>query len=77
MTLFENKQSLLNLYQSLQNNTDKLFTDADCDFFAEKESYFSQEKFNIVIAGRFSSGKSLLITKVSGFIFNTNHPVCY
>jgi len=63
MTLFENKQSLLNLYQSLQNNTDNLFTDADCDFFAEKESYFVQERFNIVIAGRFSSGKSLLINR--------------
>ncbi len=63
MNLFDRKPQLLDFYQTLIEDSDGLFTPDHIARFQEGANLFCQEQFSIVIAGRFSVGKSLLINR--------------
>ncbi|MBV5309675.1 dynamin family protein [Chromatium okenii] len=63
MSLFERKPQLLAFYQRLIQDDDDLFSVDDIRQLKERAAIFDKEQFNIVIAGRFSAGKSLLINR--------------
>jgi predicted GTPase len=63
MNLFERKSKLLDFYQTLIEDQHGLFTADYHDRFRAGAKNFGQEQFSIVIAGRFSVGKSLLINR--------------
>lgn len=63
MSLFDRKPQLLAFYQDLIDNAAELFSVDEIGLLTERQHAFAQEQFNIVIAGRFSAGKSLLINR--------------
>jgi predicted GTPase len=63
MSLFARKPQLLAFYQRLIQDDDAVFSVDEIRQFTERAAAFDKEQFNIVIAGRFSAGKSLLINR--------------
>jgi predicted GTPase len=60
---FERKQQLVNFYQMLLDDQQGLFSATDQQQLHDARLRFEQERFTIVVAGRFSAGKSLLINR--------------
>ncbi len=60
---FERKQQLVNFYQMLLDDQQGLFSETDQQQLHDARLRFEQERFTIVVAGRFSAGKSLLINR--------------
>lgn len=61
MTLFERKPAVINFYQQLLDDRHGLFSDEQKANLQRGKTQFEIEQFSIVIAGRFSAGKSQLI----------------
>jgi predicted GTPase len=63
MDLFSRKSEIIEFYQSLINDPDNLFLEDTKTHLKQTCSDLEREQFSIVVAGRFSAGKSLLINR--------------
>ena len=63
MDLFSRKSEIIDFYQCLINDPDNLFLEDTKTHLKQTCSDLEREQFSIVVAGRFSAGKSLLINR--------------
>jgi len=63
MNLFDQKREILNLYQCMIDDKNHLFSENQINELLQQKEQLEDEKFSIVVAGRFSAGKSLLINR--------------
>lgn len=63
MDLFSRKSEIIEFYQCLINDPDNLFLEDRKTHLKQTCLELEQEQFSIVVAGRFSAGKSLLINR--------------
>ena len=78
MDLFSRKSEIIDFYQCLINDPDNLFLEDTKTHLKQTCSGLEQEQFSIVVAGRFSAGKSLLINRAflrSDILPYKNEPV--
>jgi len=77
VNVFQPKYQVLQRYQDLLDDTNDLFTEQHKTDLGVAKARLEQEQFSIVVAGRFSSGKSLLINRCflrSDVLPSTNKP---
>jgi len=61
MNVLTNKKRLLACYKELIDNISQVLSDEEIELLKNRQKDFEEEQFKIVVAGRFSSGKSRLI----------------
>lgn len=77
MNVFASKDKVIQCYQDLLDDSNGLFIEEQKTTLREAKTKLEQEQFSIVVAGRFSSGKSLLINRCflrSDVLPSTNKP---
>ncbi|MGI9213729.1 MAG: dynamin family protein [Methylococcaceae bacterium] len=77
MNVFASKNKVIQCYQDLLDDSNGLFIEEQKTTLREAKTKLEQEQFSIVVAGRFSSGKSLWINRCflrSDVLPSTNKP---
>jgi predicted GTPase len=77
VNVFQPKHQVLQRYQDLLDDANDLFTEQHKTDLSVAKARLEKEQFSIVVAGRFSSGKSLLINRCflrSDVLPSTNKP---